>query len=237
MSSFGIKIENTNGEVLIDQDYRNHKLLSQGTLSIGGNGRYTYSFSSSDNAPPICMFRLPVTSGGAGTVSDIRLSGSPGAWTGIRFEADGLSGTQIHFAIFDSNGSGRDGSTHGLMVFDEDSNVVFDSGQSYLDIKNAISVVGSGGADLDRRVNFSVPHRDNYIQMHTLQGFAMRYYPPFGGGFIGQIWKYTVALGRSGNTNYRMRWKYTETVLGNLPFHFEERIRMRYMGVAGVPTL
>lgn len=222
--SYGIQVTNGLGDVVIDQDFRNHKLLSEGSVTPSQmNEVCTYSFLSLDDGVPICMARLPNTSG---RVCNVRLLGSPGNWTGVQFFTHNFVGQQIDLCIFDRNGAGRDDSTHGLQVWDGGGNLVFDSGYRYLSIDGSVSFFGSPQGE---GTSFSVPDAGVFVQLYNLVGFAI-FTPSRDVGVFN-----AAALNKVSDTEYRVIW---QPFFNGSPYFegFQVLVPLIYYGVFGRPT-
>lgn len=148
--SYGLSVQNASGDVVIDDAYRNHAIVERGTVSVPRLGA-SYPYFSQVRvvlATPIAMSRGPLIWGvGASASLGVALVGTEvngsaeliafTLCTDLSFGGGTLSCDWVVTALPTSASS----ETHGLRVWDSSSNLVFDSGLTYLKIRDVSSVL------------------------------------------------------------------------------------------------
>lgn len=124
---FGLKVYNNDGDVTIDADYQNYRVIAAGSKNVSdtgaGSADATLTFSSAHASPPLVFVRGLTDHRFSAPV----MSGSSGNWTGCTIRYAGPGGT-FDYVIVDPNGVGAQSpETHGIQVFDAASNLAFDS--------------------------------------------------------------------------------------------------------------
>lgn len=153
--AYGLTANNSSGDVVIDETYRNHAVAAEGTATIPRLGAaYPYPATVTVTlGTPIAMSRGPLiwgavrgTSGGVALVS-IEVDGS-----------DRLSkfvlGTDLSFGggsytcdwMVSALPAAESSDTHGLRVYDSAGAVTFDSGLRYLAIESVSSALTLSGS-------------------------------------------------------------------------------------------
>lgn len=144
--SFGIKVENSRGETVIDADYLNYALYTTGSVTVrhGEFTTVTYPQALTGIAAPIIAIRRWDNS--RFFITFVLPLGSPGAWTGFRIR--GVD-ADVHTAGSNSQPSLTVAyqvyavdlpsvETWGMQVFNGAGERVFDSGRKLLTFRTQI---------------------------------------------------------------------------------------------------
>lgn len=138
--TFGFKLYNDSGDLVIDHDFQNHVIAESGSASPGGNGIFSVSFAGSyaPSRQPLLFARCSDTH-----VGFVGWTFSAGNIVGFEYVVKG-SGTVNWKLTVTPTGPSSD--AYGLRVFDVGGAIVFDSGLDYLSLVDAITVNYSGFA-------------------------------------------------------------------------------------------
>lgn len=162
--SFGLTVDNSSGEVVIDETYRNHAIEAEGTVSIprlGASYPYPATVTVTLGAP-IAMSRGPLIWGA--------VQGTAGGVALVSIEVDG-SGNLTKFVLGTdlSFGGGSytcdwkvtalpaaaSSDTHGLRVYDDTGAVAYDSGHRYLRMQAVSGVLTLAGSPAYETLTFN----------------------------------------------------------------------------------
>jgi hypothetical protein len=135
--SYGLQVQNSSGDLVIDHDFRNYEIADEGTATHAGTGiAYVKDVTfASSSVPPLVFVRST-----AQALACVTLIRSGGNYTTARFKAFDP------FATFDFDWfiarpiASASADTWGLHVFDASGNRVYDSGRRYLQIRDVVSV-------------------------------------------------------------------------------------------------
>jgi hypothetical protein len=145
--SFGIQVENANGHVVIDGEFRNHVIIASGSGTTGSLAGFTLDSRvfKVTLGTPIALTRCPMIWGRIGSdnaymgLVAMEVNGSAeltGFWIGSDVNFGTGPARTVEWRVTAEANAGS-GESFGFQVFDAAGGRVFDSGLAYLDIASA----------------------------------------------------------------------------------------------------
>lgn len=131
--SSGFIVRGATGDIQVDGNFQNHKLLAAGSASFPEALTNRIYFSSTSITAPMVAIRSAINQ----VIFQPRFVGVPGNWTEFAFSS---TAGVVNYLIFDANGAAPDPDTHGVMVLDGAGAQVFDSRRRYLVMDNEVNI-------------------------------------------------------------------------------------------------
>jgi len=131
--SYGITVNNSNGNLVIDNTYKNMGLRQKTSFSLSSGSEQTITFSSAVNP----LLFISASGSGVGVI-EAGLSGSTYTWV---IRAAGTSSGYVY--VFDDPTAAT--SSYGIKVFDISGNQVFNSDNKYIRVIDVFNCSFSGG--------------------------------------------------------------------------------------------
>jgi len=170
--SFGLQVQNSGGDVLIDADFRNYEVVAEGTATHVGSGLSAFvdvSFSAT-NRPPLVFVRS--TSFGLGQATMLKSGG--GLYNNARLYSEAPFNTFGFDWFVAAPVDSQSADAWGMQVFDAAGLKVFDSGRRYLQFRDVVPVsLQTLAADLDATIDVShASVSDAYYCLAGLRAFV-----------------------------------------------------------------
>ncbi len=124
--SYGIQVQNSSGDIVIDQDFRNFEVVQAGSVS-GGGGLFTVNYPTCET-PMLFVRAVPGSQVMGGRVS----------YTEARWVMTGVTSCDYIIASVRTNNALS--ASHGLAVYDQGGRVVFDSGRQYIKTFTSVTI-------------------------------------------------------------------------------------------------
>lgn len=136
--SFGLEVQNSTGDLVIDADFRNFEIIAEGTSTHPGSGLNSYvdiAFPATAN-PPLVFVRS--TGYGLGCASLLR-DGS-GNYTSARLYSEAPYNAFSFDWFVAAPADAVSSDDWGLQVFDASAKKVFDSGVRYIQFQDVVPI-------------------------------------------------------------------------------------------------
>lgn len=134
----GLQVQNSSGDLVIDQDFRNYEIIAEGSTSWVGTGLSSYKdISFSATALPPLVFTRSTAFGGLACATLIKTGAN---YTSARLYSADYFGTFAfdYFVAAPVNAASAD--AWGLQVFDAAGNRAFDSGKRYVQFRDVVAL-------------------------------------------------------------------------------------------------
>jgi hypothetical protein len=132
--TYGLEFTNESNVVTVDSEFTRLVVLAKGTYSPtqeSGLGSVTsFPRAITSQEPPLVFIRPSATSGIAG-LCQMRVLGSPGAWTGFYVRAYDVNTLQPNGSYFACGFAATALAEFGMRLWDGSSKLLFDSGTPY----------------------------------------------------------------------------------------------------------
>lgn len=129
--SFGISFSNNQDVVVLDSEFSRLCVIASGRYvpnDENGLGSYTtFPIAVTSQEPPLVFVR-PDTGGQAAGVTNMRLTGSPGNWTGFYIRAYNINTAQPNGRYFVGAFGAQAVASFGMRLWDGTTKLLFDSG-------------------------------------------------------------------------------------------------------------
>jgi len=187
---YGIEIRNTDGNVIIDGTYKNFSFYESGSTALTGN-KQSISFATPTALIPIIAIK-PDTS----YVSLLGYEKSGDNWTGFTVHGNGTIYWKVYIAF-----SIIAGSTYGLLCYDADGNIVFDSNRTCFkiySITTGISIAPTAGTQTINHADIENPY---YLWSPERTYGVSTGEPPYG------FWVFKTGIKRNSSTSVIIGWQ------------------------------
>ncbi|MCE0464915.1 hypothetical protein [Pseudomonas uvaldensis] len=132
--SFGLEFTNNSNVVTVDSEFSRLVVLAKGTYvpteEWGLGSVTTFPRTITSQEPPLVFIRPSGSSGIAG-LCQMRVIGSPGAWTGFYVRAYDVNTLQPNGSYFACGFAATALADYGMRLWDGNSKLLFDSGTPY----------------------------------------------------------------------------------------------------------
>jgi len=167
--SYGFKMINTNGETVIDADYRNHSVFANGSIALANYSANAaqINFAARADYPILAVQPGPVWVGGAWILNTKDKAG---------FYGSAFGAGSVNWALSDLDGALADVATYGMRVFDAAGKPAFDSRKRYMKIRDVVRVATPPWGTTYTVNHASVPNA--YYILSAFGGLTGFYLPP-----------------------------------------------------------
>lgn len=138
--AYGLTYTNNNNVVTIDSEFTRLVVLAKGIYQPteeSGLGSTTQFPSTITSQEPPLVFIRPTTGSGIAGLCQMRVIGSPGAWTGFYVRAYDVNTLQPNGTYFACGFAARAVAQYGMRLWDESAKLLFDSDTPYANFTRA----------------------------------------------------------------------------------------------------